>query len=62
MGRNREMSNLVITEQPEVKFCPICGLPLLLDGKCKKYHAPKKEKGKELHGKSKSPNRYYDYQ
>jgi len=43
-------------------FCPTCGLPLLLDGKCKKEHAPKKERSKEQHGKSKSPNRFYDYQ
>jgi len=44
-------------------FCPTCGLPLLLDGKCKRFHtSPKKERSKEQHGKSKSPQRWYNYE
>jgi len=44
-----------------VGFCPICGLPLLADGNCKKYHIKKLPKRGRYSGKSKSENRYNDY-
>ena len=47
------------------QFCPN-GHPLLvMTGKCKfncGNKAVKIKREKELHGKSKSPNRFYDYQ
>lgn len=43
-------------------FCPRCGLPLLDDGKCRKYHKIKNPKRGRFSGKSKSSNRFNDYQ
>jgi hypothetical protein len=46
-----------------VAFCPVCGLPLLPDGACKKYHKlTKKQAQKKYSGKSKSQNSFNDYQ
>lgn len=46
-----------------VGFCPICGLPLLADGSCKKYHkSVKKQKQKRYSGKSNSVNKFNEYQ
>jgi len=51
------------------QFCD-CGLPLYLDGTkiiCKRHkenikREPKITRDKEIHGKSNSPNRFYDYE
>jgi hypothetical protein len=43
-----------------VGFCPVCGLPLLVDGKCRKYHIKKLPKRGRFSGKSKTP--YGDYE
>lgn len=42
-------------------FCPICGLPLLPDGKCKKYHKIRPPRIKKYSGKSKSEFAFNDY-
>lgn len=49
--------------QPEefVGFCNVCGLPLLADGECKKYHKVKNPRRKRYSGKSNSVNKYNDY-
>jgi len=39
-------------------YCPVCGLPLNIDGACLKYHIKKAPKRKRYSGKSKSPNRW----
>ena len=44
-----------------VGFCEVCGLPLLLDGKCKKYHTKKNPRRKRFSGKSNSEFKYNDY-
>jgi hypothetical protein len=44
-----------------VGFCPVCGLPLLADGKCKKYHKIRAERIKRYSGKSNSVNKFNDY-
>uniref|UniRef100_A0A6M3JHV0 Uncharacterized protein n=1 Tax=viral metagenome TaxID=1070528 RepID=A0A6M3JHV0_9ZZZZ len=50
-------------EEKFIGWCPVCGLPLLGDGKCRRYHIKKAAKrDTELHGKSKSPQRYYNYE
>jgi len=49
--------------QPEefVGFCNVCGLPLLADGKCKKYHkVTKRNKIGKYSGKSKTPYGSYE--
>jgi len=43
-----------------VGFCPVCGLPLLADGKCKKYHKAKKERIGCYSGQSKTPYGEYE--
>jgi len=50
-------------EQPFKGHCPICGLPLLIDGKCQKYHkiGSKTPKRGRFSGKSKSVNKYNEY-
>ena len=56
MDGNREIK---FGEKYLNEFCPKCGLQLLADGGCRKYHKIKGVKrDKELHGKSKSPNRW----
>ena len=57
--KEQEKVKLIFGEQPFVGWCSICGLPLLADGACRRYHKLKGVKrNKELHGKSKSPNRW----
>lgn len=55
--------------KPLERYCPICGLPVYeglvyeWGNGCPKLHkikAPKRDK--KLHGKSKSVNRYYNYE
>jgi hypothetical protein len=49
-------------QKEEIKgFCQICGLPLLADGSCKKYHIKKAPKRGRFSGKSNSPNKFNDY-
>ncbi len=47
-------------QKPEIKGFCWCGLPLLVDGGCPKYHkkAVNKERQTRTHGKSKSENRF----
>jgi hypothetical protein len=49
------MTLTIAGEKEFVGFCPVCGLPLLLDGKCKKYHKIKTQRIKKYSGKSKTP-------
>jgi len=43
-------------------FCPLCGLPLLADGKCRRYHKIKKApKRPRYSGKSKSEHAFGEY-
>ena len=56
------MSDIVFGIDRELDaFCPICGLPLLLDGKCKKYHKVRAPRIKKYSGNSNSVNKYNDY-
>ena len=56
MDENRK---LIFGQTYLTQFCPVCGLPLMLDGCCRKYHKVKGlKRDKELHGRSKSPNRF----
>lgn len=53
---------LIIAGDKEFKgFCPVCGLPLMPDGCCKKYHVKKLPKRERFSGKSKSKNAFNDY-
>jgi hypothetical protein len=54
-------NNINFGEQPFVGWCQICGLPLLADGSCKKYHIKKALKRGRFSGKSNSPNKFNDY-
>jgi len=42
-------------------FCKVCGLPLLADGHCKRYHIKKAPKRKRYSGKSNSEFKYNEY-
>jgi len=59
-GRTKRMIEFGQKEE-FVGFCPVCGLPLLVDGKCKKYHrVVKKERIGRYSGKSKTPYGKYE--
>lgn len=47
--------------KPETDPCLICGMPLQLNGKCKRIHKPKTGKVGRFSGRSKSVNKYNDY-
>lgn len=53
--------NLIIGQRPETEFCPTCGLPLLLNGGCKKYHGVKNKKRGRFSGRSKSEHAFGEY-
>lgn len=54
--------NLIIGQGiPPTEPCPICGIPLQLNGKCKRIHKPKTGKVGRFSGRSKSVNKYNDY-
>jgi len=44
------------------KFCPLCGLALYDDNACPKYHKVKKVAQKKYSGRSKSVNKFNNYQ
>jgi len=45
------------------EFCPTCGLPIYEGDKgCRKYHFKKAPKRGRFSGRSKSPNKFNDYQ
>jgi len=56
-------SDITITQKQEVKFCNVCGLPLLVDGMCRKYkkHIKKAPKRGRFSGASKSENAFGKY-
>ncbi len=47
-------------EEKFIGYCTVCGLPLLGDGKCKKYHIKKAPKRGRFSGKSQTPYGKYE--
>ena len=57
MERDREV---IFGQDKFIGFSPVCGLPLMPDGACKKYHRNKRAKIGKYSGKSKTPYGKYE--